>query len=79
MPGSQYDTLTVYSSYGEMGYARSASLLVANVALPHRVYQGVTSVLDRILTRVLNTFAPVNKSNGLGLSEFSSQVGHGGA
>jgi len=50
----------VYDLYRETGDARSASPLVANVALPHRVYQWVASAVDQILTRDLNRpqFAP---------------------
>jgi len=44
--------------YGLTGGTRSASPLVANVALPHRVYQWIASTVDQILTRVLNQFAP---------------------
>jgi len=44
--------------YGLTGDARSASPLVANVALPRPVYQWVASAVDQILIRVLNQFAP---------------------
>jgi len=38
MPGFQYNTLMVYELYRETGGARSASPLMANTSLAHRVY-----------------------------------------